>query len=366
VPLAARKRPPATNGRLVLGLLATASWSSLAIALALTTAALHAQTRRTADLAETLDRERAAAAVSQRRLSTAAADAEVRSNALEDELQTIEDEADQLYATVRAMQGLGEQLRQRVGLSGPAIAPIPDPPPRIARVETAQPVPSDDASAQASDRGPDPGDREVLILAVAGRPFARPQFVALPADTGPWPLVRTGRSDSRGESHPNVPSTRFAFVSDVVQRQWDAWQQLDQAIDGVLARRSSAARPGIHPASGPITSGFGWRSGFWGALAHHTGIDISLPIGTAVAATADGTVVFAGTRPDFGQAVEIQHADGLLTLYGHLSRPLVRAGQTVLQGQVVALSGNSGITTGPHLHYEVRLNGAPVDPRRYW
>jgi murein DD-endopeptidase MepM/ murein hydrolase activator NlpD len=82
--------------------------------------------------------------------------------------------------------------------------------------------------------------------------------------------------------------------------------------------------------------------------------------------TANGVVTFAGVRSGFGNTVEITHEGGLLTLYGHLSRPLVGAGTRVTQGQIVALSGNSGISTGPHLHYEVRLNGIPVDPSRYW
>jgi murein DD-endopeptidase MepM/ murein hydrolase activator NlpD len=159
---------------------------------------------------------------------------------------------------------------------------------------------------------------------------------------------------------------RLSLAAEVVAREWAAWQQLSQSIDLVLVERDRAARPGIRPAAGPITSGFGRRAGFWGLLAHHTGIDISLPLGSAVVATADGTVGYAGERLGFGSTVEIEHAADLLTVYAHLSRPLVSAGQRVTQGQVVALSGNSGISTGPHLHYEVRLNGTPVDPTGYW
>jgi murein DD-endopeptidase MepM/ murein hydrolase activator NlpD len=156
------------------------------------------------------------------------------------------------------------------------------------------------------------------------------------------------------------------LTGEAIGRQWELWQRLSQAIDERLSQRSRAARPSIRPAYGHVTSGFGRRPGFWGILATHTGIDISLPIGTLIVTTADGTVSFAGLRSGYGYTVEVQHEGGLVTLYGHLSRPLAKAGDRVSQGQAVALSGNTGMSTGPHLHYEVRLNGVPVDPSRYW
>jgi murein DD-endopeptidase MepM/ murein hydrolase activator NlpD len=186
----------------------------------------------------------------------------------------------------------------------------------------------------------------------------------LPPNTGPWP---------EGYVTPNLPPsqparpTRLTQVSGVVARQWDSWQQLGQRIDQVLNQRSRASRPSIRPALGPITSGFGRRAGFWGVLAIHTGVDISLPIGTSVLSTADGVVTFSGwSAQGYGQTVQVRHDNGLVTLYGHLSRSLVSVGQSVSQGQPIALSGNSGISTGPHLHYEIRLNGVAVDPNRYW
>jgi murein DD-endopeptidase MepM/ murein hydrolase activator NlpD len=124
------------------------------------------------------------------------------------------------------------------------------------------------------------------------------------------------------------------------------------------------AAPKGWPVSGRITSTFGYRI-FRGKRDFHTGIDIAVWYRTPVAATADGVVTAAGWMSGYGWAVEIQHAEGWSTIYGHLSRYLVDVGDRVKRGQIIGLSGNSGNSTGPHVHYEIRLNGVPVDPWRY-
>jgi murein DD-endopeptidase MepM/ murein hydrolase activator NlpD len=116
----------------------------------------------------------------------------------------------------------------------------------------------------------------------------------------------------------------------------------------------------IWPLSGPVTSGFGYR---WGRL--HAGIDIGVPIGTPIHAAKAGTVIFSGSMSGYGNAVIIDHGGGFSTLYAHQSRPAVSKGQQVAQGQVIGYSGNTGHSTGPHLHFETRINGNPEDPRRY-
>jgi murein DD-endopeptidase MepM/ murein hydrolase activator NlpD len=259
-----------------------------------------------------------------------------RSAALEQDLRVVEDETERLYVLVRTMRALGEQLRERVGLPGPAIEPLPELPPRRSPAAPGVPMAAADTT---------------ITLA------------SLPPDTGPWPVSLGPLAPLPSRSTGTV---RVQQAGEAIARQWELWQQLSQAIDGALGQRARAARPVIRPAYGPITSGFGRRPGFYGVLAIHTGIDISLPMGTGVVTTANGTVTFAGVRSGFGNTVEVTHEGGLLTLYGHLLRPLVSPGQPVAQGQLIALSGNSGISTGPHLHYEVRLNGTPVDPVRYW
>jgi murein DD-endopeptidase MepM/ murein hydrolase activator NlpD len=116
----------------------------------------------------------------------------------------------------------------------------------------------------------------------------------------------------------------------------------------------------IWPANGSISSGFGMR---WGRL--HAGIDIPLPIGTGIRAADGGSVAIAGSVGGYGNYICIQHGGSLSTCYGHLSSIGVSVGQSVSQGQVIGGSGNTGNSTGPHLHFETRVNGNPVDPLGY-
>jgi murein DD-endopeptidase MepM/ murein hydrolase activator NlpD len=115
-----------------------------------------------------------------------------------------------------------------------------------------------------------------------------------------------------------------------------------------------------YPARGTITSKFGWR---WGR--RHNGIDIGLPVGTPVKAADGGTVKFSGKYGGFGNLVIIDHGDGYESYYGHNEKNLVSKGDKVHKGQTIALSGNTGNSTGPHLHFEVRRFGAPVNPLNY-
>jgi murein DD-endopeptidase MepM/ murein hydrolase activator NlpD len=127
--------------------------------------------------------------------------------------------------------------------------------------------------------------------------------------------------------------------------------------------------PAGWPVNGRLESGYGVRSDpFSSEGAYHTGLDISAPIGTNVAATADGVVVQAGMSAGFGgygRLVVVDHGNGYQTYYGHLSRVRVMPGQEVRQGDVVGEVGMTGRTTGPHLHYEVRVGAAPVNPYRF-
>ncbi len=127
-----------------------------------------------------------------------------------------------------------------------------------------------------------------------------------------------------------------------------------------------ASKPSIWPVYGPITSDFGWRpSPFGGGKEFHDGYDIAVPYGTPVRATGDGVVVFAGWKGAYGRAVVIDHGYGFETLYGHNLRIVVREGQRVSRGQVIAYSGDSGRSTGPHVHYSVFVSGTVVDPADY-
>lgn len=125
-------------------------------------------------------------------------------------------------------------------------------------------------------------------------------------------------------------------------------------------------RPSVWPVEGRIMSPFGARTDpFSGEGAIHTGVDLSAAMGTPVRVAADGIVVHADWMSGYGRLVIVDHGNGLQTYYGHLSRFLVVPGQEVRRGDIVARSGASGRVTSPHLHYEVRMHGTPVNPYPY-
>lgn len=122
----------------------------------------------------------------------------------------------------------------------------------------------------------------------------------------------------------------------------------------------------IWPCNGPITSPFGYRTHpIFGTTIYHSGIDIGVDYNTPIHAADGGTVILAGWCGGYGNAVIIDHGNGLQTLYGHNTSVAVSEGQTVSQGQVIAYSGSTGYSTGPHCHFEVRRNGEAVDPMGY-
>ncbi len=145
-------------------------------------------------------------------------------------------------------------------------------------------------------------------------------------------------------------------------------QSVQQELAKFLRERRSilASTPSIWPVRGWVTSGFGYRrSPFTGKRQFHTGIDIATRLGTPIVAPADGVVTYTGWEGGFGRMLVINHGHGIVTRYGHLHRILVKVGQRVKRGQVIATVGNSGRSTGPHLHYEVLLSGVPTNPRYY-
>jgi murein DD-endopeptidase MepM/ murein hydrolase activator NlpD len=129
----------------------------------------------------------------------------------------------------------------------------------------------------------------------------------------------------------------------------------------------SADIPSIWPVMGTLRSGVGMRNNPFGGsnTEYHKGQDISAPMGTPVRATATGTVTIARWLRGYGWAVYIDHGNGITTRYGHLSRIDVVEGQTIKRGEQLGLVGSTGRSTGPHLHYEVRINGQPVSPLQY-
>lgn len=127
-----------------------------------------------------------------------------------------------------------------------------------------------------------------------------------------------------------------------------------------------AAAPTMWPVEGPVTGSFGERvDPFNGEGAFHTGVDISTAYGQAVIAPADGAVAFAGESGGYGRLLILEHGQGISTRYGHLAGFAVAEGQRVRRGDVIGYVGRSGRSTGPHLHYEVRIQDVPVNPHKY-
>ena len=138
-----------------------------------------------------------------------------------------------------------------------------------------------------------------------------------------------------------------------------------QAYEAIIKERSVI--PSIWPVKGSLESGFGGRRNPFGGSGYeyHEGQDIEAAIGTPVSAAASGKVVCAGTQNGYGLVVYIDHGNGLSTRYGHLSKINVAVGQDIKRGETLGLVGSTGRSTGPHLHYEVRINNEPVNPIGY-
>ena len=133
---------------------------------------------------------------------------------------------------------------------------------------------------------------------------------------------------------------------------------MTEPVPEIIERGTQTPPTYIKPLSGGrFSSGFKWR---WGR--QHKGIDWATPVGTSIFASCGGTVTQAGWFSSYGNCVTIRHPDGNQTRYAHLSRVLVSVGESVEQGERIALSGNTGRSTGPHLHFEIIVNGSQVDP----
>jgi murein DD-endopeptidase MepM/ murein hydrolase activator NlpD len=175
-----------------------------------------------------------------------------------------------------------------------------------------------------------------------------------------------GLQDVRSSKHQALVSTRADRneLEDHLASLEKEQAKITARLAGVNVQPAGAVRHGsgrfIWPVNGTFTSPFGYR---WGRL--HAGIDIAVPEGTPVRAADGGTVAIAGWTGGYGNYTCVNHGGGISTCYGHQSRIAVSVGQSVSQGQVIGYSGNTGNSTGPHVHFEVRINGNPVDPMGY-
>ena len=178
------------------------------------------------------------------------------------------------------------------------------------------------------------------------------------------------------ESEQQVLLDQAIYDRDTSERMYEEIMAASQEVANMIRRSqmSSAGYSGapagaggmIWPISGPITSEFGWRTHpIFGTARFHSGLDIGGDYGMPIYATASGTVIYAGWISGYGNAVIIDHGGGVTTLYGHNDSLNVSEGENVAQGQVIAMCGSTGNSTGPHCHFEVRENGEPVSPYGY-
>lgn len=168
----------------------------------------------------------------------------------------------------------------------------------------------------------------------------------------------------------------YDMSADEIQEQMDALlKQLEQKSDRLNLLEALLLQQTLKqdtlPSKSPVTvaynsSSYGWRiDPFTGQMAFHEGLDFMAEVGTPIHAAASGIVVEAEKTPDYGNIVKVDHGSGVETRYAHASKLLVKAGDRVEKGQLIAEVGNTGRSTGPHLHFEVRLNGVALDPRKY-
>jgi murein DD-endopeptidase MepM/ murein hydrolase activator NlpD len=177
---------------------------------------------------------------------------------------------------------------------------------------------------------------------------------------GPLPALREA---------PEVTSlSQLNELMDQMQSSSDRNADVFTLIESHLfeKRLEALMMPSSAPVEGPVGSGFGFRSDpFTGRAALHTGLDFPADVGTPIVAAAGGVVLSAGPHPQYGQMVELDHGNGLVTRYAHTSKMLVKQGDLIRRGQKIAEVGNTGRSTGPHLHFEVLVEGVQQNPAKF-
>ncbi len=185
--------------------------------------------------------------------------------------------------------------------------------------------------------------------------------VAAPGEGGSAPMIAASAASASQVIVASGTAATAELAAEMQMRSaFNSWKQ----ADGGQSFGHTIAIPSVRPVDTlRFTSNFGIRSDpFNGSARMHAGVDIPGPVGTPVYATADGTVDRAERAGGYGNLVELDHGKGIQTRYGHLSRILVAPGAHVTRGQLIALMGSTGRSTGPHLHYEVRMDGHAVNP----
>ncbi|NIN65526.1 MAG: peptidoglycan DD-metalloendopeptidase family protein [Anaerolineae bacterium] len=251
--------------------------------------------------------------------------------AQQEEVTSLSEAVDRFRVGMLEVENLSRQIRRLIGLEDVVIT----------ATATVAPTSYHMGGGQG---GSEPGDYSMSLALEAGRGVEAMQAV-LPESTQELNLLLDALT---------------ARVERIAPEKRDDPEELERQL------RLLAAAPKLWPMEGEISSGFGYRViPSAGYLEFHQGLDIGAWYGTSVRATKAGKVVFAGWRPGLGWTIVLEHELGFSTVYGHNSWYFVDPGDVVEEGQKIALSGDSGRSTGPHLHYEIRLNDVPKDPLIY-
>lgn len=188
------------------------------------------------------------------------------------------------------------------------------------------------------------------------------------------PSLQPGRVPGRGGAESSLPAhalsvAEFADLLAKLTRQVDERSDQLGVLDALLVQDSANRRflPTLAPVvDGWFSSNFGYRiDPFSGQQSYHEGVDFPAETGTPIVAAASGKVIFADVNREYGKMIEVDHGNGLVSRYAHASSMAVREGDLVVRGQQIATVGSTGRSTGPHLHFEVRLNGVPQNPARF-
>jgi murein DD-endopeptidase MepM/ murein hydrolase activator NlpD len=216
------------------------------------------------------------------------------------------------------------------------------------------------------------GELQAQMLRLDGLGERLAQMAGLKPHDLPPPL-EPGKAPGRGGPAPTL--SRDLTVDEFSDLLAQLSRQVEERSDqlGVLEALlvSTSANKKFLPTLSPIEEGwfssnYGWRiDPFTGQKSFHEGIDFPADVGTPIVAAASGIVIFADVHPQYGKMIEIDHGNGLVSRYAHASVLLVKEGDLVIRGQRLARVGTTGRSTGPHLHFEVRLNGAPQNPARF-
>ena len=220
----------------------------------------------------------------------------------------------------------------------------------------------DEVDAQRKAISSTRADAETAAVAVEK---VRDQVASLRAEVEPARVQAAAEAKAEEDQLAAIRGQKAQY-----EREWAELQAISDSIAAQLRKNSSgsgvAGACDFRPVPGPVVSGFGTRTDpIGGGTGFHSGLDIAASSGTPIRSCRSGTVVIAGWQGGYGNAVVIDHGGGMATLYGHQSQIAVSVGEKVLAGEVIGYVGSTGNSTGPHLHFEVRISGNPVDPTPY-